>query len=306
MNNNTFNENFESFNEDSNSYLYDNINYNLVNNYDIFSSLNTVDLIQNETQYTKRIYYTSNENQPLLLNNNKEKDDNVLDKPKEKIIIFKTELIKEKNILTQNKKAKIEEIKNNNESTHNKYADDNIMRKCKFIILSQIMNFINVKIKEKYNHIGYGTKIKQLKKINKSQVTNIKVDYNIKFMNKQLKDIFSENISKRYTRFPLNKNEKLINELINEKDNEKKEYFNNLFSLTFSDCLNHFNGQKFVPILNDLELFKEIINDSKKLKKINVDINDKEYIEELRNYIENYEDILRSKKSRKRKKNSPI
>jgi hypothetical protein len=63
MNNNTFNENFESFNEDSNSYLYDNINYNLVNNYDIFSSLNTVDLIQNETQYTKRIYYTSNENQ---------------------------------------------------------------------------------------------------------------------------------------------------------------------------------------------------------------------------------------------------
>ena len=306
MNNNTFNENFESFNEDSNSYLYDNINYNLVNNYDIFSSLNTVDLIQNETQYTKRIYYTSNENQPLLLNNNKEKDDNALNKPKEKIIIFKTELIKEKNILTQNKKAKIEEIKNNNESTHNKYADDNIMRKCKFIILSQIMNFINVKIKEKYNHIGYGTKIKQLKKINKSQVTNIKVDYNIKFMNKQLKDIFSENISKRYTRFPLNKNEKLINELINEKDNEKKEYFNNLFSLTFSDCLNHFNGQKFVSILNDLELFKEIINDSKKLKKINVDINDKEYIEELRNYIENYEDILRSKKSRKRKKNSPI
>ena len=243
MNNNTFNENFESFNEDSNSYLYDNINYNLVNNYDIFSSLNTVDLIQNETQFTNRIYYTSNENQPLLLNNNKEKDDNALNKPKKKIIIFKTELIKEKNILTQNKKAKIEEIKNNNESTHNKYADDNIMRKCKFIILSQIMNFINVKIKEKYNHIGYGTKIKQLKKINKSQVTNIKVDYNIKFMNKQLKDIFSENISKRYTRFPLNKNEKLINELINEKDNEKKEYFNNLFSLTFSDCLNHFNGQ---------------------------------------------------------------
>ena len=252
MKNNNFNENFRFFDEDSNSYSYDNINYNLVNNYDIFPSLNTVDLIQNETQYTNRIYYKSNENQPLLLKNNKEKDDNVLDKPKEKIIIFKTELIKEKNILTQNKKAKIEEIKNNNESTHNKYADDNIMRKCKFIILSQIMDFINAKIKEKYNHIGYGTKIKQLKKINKSQETNIKVDYNIKFMNKQLKDIFSENISKKYTRFPLNKNEKLINELINEKDNEKKEYFNNLFSLTFSDCLNHFNGQKFVSILNDL------------------------------------------------------
>ena len=96
MKNNNFNENFGFFDEDSNSYSYDNIYYNLVNNYDIFPLLNTVDLIQNETQYTNRIYYKSNENQPLLLKNNKEKDDNVLDKPKEKIIIFKTELIKEK------------------------------------------------------------------------------------------------------------------------------------------------------------------------------------------------------------------
>ena len=300
--NSTPNENFEFLEDDSSSYA--NINHELVNDFNFFSSSNTADLIQNETQYTNRLYYNTTENQPSLIKN-KDKDIKEFNKPKE---IFKIEHVKEKKILTKNKKEKIEEINNNNknESTHNKYADDNIIRKCKFIILSKVMDFINVKIKEKYKHIGYGKKIKKLMKINKSQVTNIKIDYNIKFMDKQLKDIFSENISKRYTRFPLKKNEILINELINEKDNEKKEYFNNLFSLTFSDCLNHFTDKRLLPILNDLELFKEIINDSKKLKKINVDINDKEYIDELRNYMESYEDILRSKKSRKRKKNSPI
>ena len=301
---NSFNENFEFIEDESNSYPCDNINYNLLNNFNFFSSLSTVDFFQNETQYTNRLYYKPEENQPLLNKNNnkeKEKDDNDLNKPKEKII-FKIEHTEEKKIISVNKKTKSEEINNRNESTHNKYADDNILRKCKFIILTQVMDFINVKIKEKYKHIGYGTKIKQLKKINKAQVANIKTDYNIKFMNKQLKDIFSEKISTKYTRFPLNKNENLINELINEKDNEKKEYFNNLFSHTFSDCLNHFTDKKSVPILKGLELFKDIINDSRKLKKINVDINDKEYIEELRNYIENFENILRRKKTRKRKK----
>jgi hypothetical protein len=309
MNINAFNENFEFFDEDSNSYLYDNINHNLLNNFNFFSSSNTADFFQNETQYTNRLYYKTGEkkeSQPLLNKSNKDQDkdnNNDLNKPKEKII-FNIEHIKEKKIISVKKIEKIKEINNNikNESTHNKYADDNILRKCKFIILNQVMDFINVKIKEIYKHIGYGTKIKQLKKINKDQVTNIKTDYNIIFLNKQLKDIFSEKISTRYTRYPSNKNENLINELINEKDNEKKVYFNNLFSLTFSDCLNHFTNKKLVPILNGLELFKDIINDSKKLKKINVVINDKEYIEELRNYIENFENILRRKRIRKSKK----
>lgn len=163
MDNNAFNENFEFEEDDSNSYSYDNINHNLVNNFNFFSSLNTADLFQNETQYINRLYYKNKEAQPLLNNNNKDKDENDLNKPKEKII-FKIEHTEEKKILTKNKKEKIEEINNKTESTHNKYADDNILRKCKFIILNQVMDFINAKIKEKYKHIGYGTKIKQLKK----------------------------------------------------------------------------------------------------------------------------------------------
>ena len=299
--NNTFNESFEYIEEDS----YPNFNHNLVSNFAYFSSSNTADIIQNETQYSNLLYFKSDEMQSSLKNNNKGKDD--LKKPKEKVI-FKIEHNANKKILTQNKKRKIKETSTSDkiEAIHTKYADDNIIRKCKFIVLSHIMDFINSKIKEKYKNIGYGIKIKQLMKINKAQVSNIKTDYNLKFMNKQLKDIFSDTISTKYTRFPLKKNENLIKELINEKDDEKKEYFNNLFSLTFSDCLNHFIDKKFIPILKDLELFKKIINDSKKLKKINLKINDQEYINELSYYLENYQNILRRKKPRRAKKNSSV
>ena len=297
--NNTFNENFEYIEEDS----YPNFDHNLVSNFAYFSSSNTADIIQNETQYSNLLYFKSDEMQSSLKNNNKGKDD--FKKPKEKVI-FKIEHNANKKILTQNKKRKIKETTDKIEAIHTKYADDNIIRKCKFIVLSHIMDFINAKIKEKYKNIGYGIKIKQLMKINKAQVSNIKTDYNLKFMNKQLKDIFSDTISTKYTRFPLKKNENLIKELINEKDDEKKEYFNNLFSLTFSDCLNHFIDKKFIPILKDLELFEEIINDSKKLKKINLNINDQEYINELSYYLENYQNILRRKKPRRAKKNSSL
>ena len=299
--NNTFNENFEYIEEDS----YPNFNLNLVSNFVYFSSSNTADIIQNETQYSNLLYFKSDEMQSSLKNNNKGKDD--FKKPKEKVI-FKIEHNANKKILIQNKKRKIKETSTSDkiEAIHTKYADDNIIRKCKFIVLSHIMDFINAKIKEKYKNIGYGIKIKQLMKINKAQVSNIKTDYNLKFMNKQLKDIFSDTISTKYTRFPLKKNENLIKELINDKDDEKKEYFNNLFSLTFSDCLNHFIDKKFIPILKDLELFEEIINDSKKLKKINLNINDQEYINELSYYLENYQNILRRKKPRRGKKNSSV
>ena len=138
----------------------------------------------------------------------------------------------------------------------------------------------------------------------KEQVSNTKT--NIDFMNKKLKDIFSENITSRYTnpiRYPPEKNKNLIEELTNEQDEEKKNYFNNLFNLTFIDCLEHFINKKFIPILKDLELFEEIIKVPEKAKNIGLNINeDADYIESVKYYLENYEYILRSIKKRKKNK----
>ena len=212
----------------------------------------------------------------------------------EKNTIFKTE-----KIISRNKRNKIQEAKN--KSIHTKYANDNMIRKIKRIIINHMMEFINKKIEEKYKNIGNGIRIKKLLKMKKTQVSNSETSYNIGFLNKKLKDIFSENITKRYSIYPPEKNKILVEKLINEQDLEKKEYFNVLFNLTFIDCVEHFINKKYIPILRDLELFEEIIKVPEKAKLISKNINeDADYIESVKYFLENYENILRKIKVRPR------
>ena len=141
---------------------------------------------------------------------------------------------------------------------HNKYSDDNLRRKCKHLVLQNLMKFINDKIKEIYGHIGYGMKIKKLLIINQEQISNATIKFNKNFLSKKLSEIFSVNISTRYTNFDKEHNKILISELINDKDEIKRNYFKMLFNLTFVDCLRHFNGSKNIQILNDMTLFSQL------------------------------------------------
>lgn len=61
-------------------------------------------------------------------------------------------------------------------------------------------------------------------KINQSQVVNSNVKFNQQFLYKKLKDIFSEDVSAKCTRYNKDHNKKLINSLLNEKDKIKKKY----------------------------------------------------------------------------------
>ena len=82
---------------------------------------------------------------------------------------------------------------------HNKYSDDNIRRTCKHIILNNLLDFINNKIKEIYNNnIGSKKYIKQLLIMNQKQKCNSTSKFNknliIKLINEEdakKKDIFS-------------------------------------------------------------------------------------------------------------------
>lgn len=74
---------------------------------------------------------------------------------------------------------------------HNKYSPDNILRKCKHIILSQLMEFINNKIKDIYNgQIGNSIFKKELLTLNKEQKFNSNVIYNQNFLKKKLRRYF--------------------------------------------------------------------------------------------------------------------
>ena len=85
---------------------------------------------------------------------------------------------------------------------HNKFSDDNLRRKCKYIILSSLMEFINAKIKSIYNgDIGNYIYKKELLTLNKNQISDASIDFNKNFLNRTLGDIFSDTINSRFTNY---------------------------------------------------------------------------------------------------------
>lgn len=182
------------------------------------------------------------------------------------------------------------ERKKEKQVVHTKYSDDNMRRKCKHIVLENVMKFINEKIIELYINIGHGINVKKLLIINQKQITDATIKFNKLFLNKTLGEIFSEKISSRYTNYRSDHNQKLISDLINDNDENKKKYFLNLFNLKFFEVLRHFNGRASIQELEGLNTFDKL-----DLKQ------DEEYWENLKYYIVNYEEITLKKRERKNK-----
>ena len=226
-------------------------------------------------------------------------DNNSLIKLKEENMENKVEKEKEKEEKKERKKCGRKRLRSNNsQNEHNKYSDDNIRRKIKHFILKNLLIFLNIKIKEIYIEIGNGIFKKELQTINQSQKSDATINFNINFLQKPLSEIFSENISGRFTNLPSNHNKSLINQLLNEKDEEKRIYFRKLFGLHFIDCLRHFRGEEHINILDGLVCFKDMKNEI--LIKYAEDGND--YYETLKYYLNNYENIIYKKKARKSRK----
>ena len=189
-------------------------------------------------------------------------------------------------------------IDDKNIKVHNKYSDDNIRRRCKHLVLNNILDFINKQIILQYKgKIGNGIRKKKLYIINQSQKTDATINFNKNFLNKALKDIFSEPISSRYTDLPSNQNKIIIDILLNEKDENIRKYFNELFNINFSQCLSHFRGETYIKQLEGLKCFNDI-----KKKFLNKYEDGKDYVKVLEHYLNNYEKITERKKARSSRK----
>ena len=194
--------------------------------------------------------------------------------------------------ISTNKRKLGRKNKNSNEiGEHNKYSEDNLIRKIKSNILSYLFDFINSFISKIYVNVGKGVFKKELKKISQRQILD--TNRNKLFLNSTLEEIFSDDISRKYNNYPSQHNRNLIQKLINEEDEDKREKFKNLFSLTFLDCLMHIRGDKYFQELDGLETYDNIF------KKFS---NDKEYYDLLNNYIFNFEKIIMRKRLRKKRK----
>ena len=184
--------------------------------------------------------------------------------------------------------------KANNKNEHqSQFASDNIIKKIRIMILNAIIKFINEKLKIFFNNdLGKGICIKQLLPINRTILSHSSVEYDKEFLNKKLKEILSS-ISNKYTNALNTKNKDLIQDLINLED--KGKYFQELFDLSFLDCLKHISGTKYSDLLNDLPNIDNILIQDKK------NINEKE-INNYKDIINNYELIIEHKKARNKKK----
>ena len=183
---------------------------------------------------------------------------------------------------------------------HNKFSSDNIIRKVKHVILQRILNFINHKIRILYAYEGENIlKEKKLFKLKQNQPISSRSDYNKNFLEKTLGEIFSEDISSKYSCHPSTHNKKLIVSLINDKDEKKRNIFNNIFNLTFIDCLKHFRGNNKIEELEGINNLEDYLKGQKNK-------NDEEYCILLKYFVNNYETIIKEKKSRIRVKNKLI
>ena len=156
------------------------------------------------------------------------------------------------------------------------------------MLLNSLFRFINKKIKKEFNNdIGKGPNIKQFKSVSKKNLSHSKVEFDKQFLNVKLKEIFSENVSKKYTNYLPNKNKDLF---LNLKD---YDYFTKIFELTLLDCIQRINGNKNI-LLDDFETIEEIIlQENNKF--------DKEDIDMYKDIIINYQTYIENKKERKKK-----
>ena len=98
----------------------------------------------------------------------------------------------------------------NDENKHDKFSEDNLMRKIKTYIFNTILNVLNKSLKDRSQKF-----FKLEPKLNES----MKKDLNEKLMNQKIKEIYINNeISKRYkTETNCNNNINLIKKIYEEK-----------------------------------------------------------------------------------------
>lgn len=159
-----------------------------------------------------------------------------------------------------------------NKKIKDEYRFDLSRRKLKILVLKNVFKFIKRKIKGKY----------QLYKIAHKYKKELKIDDEKKYMQKTLGDIFSSNISDKYSTIKNKDYNKKVIDKIKRCDDELK----NIFNITFIECLNHFIEKKELDLLQGMNTFdKENFEDEK----------EKEYIR----YIgENYESEINKRNSR--------
>jgi F0F1-type ATP synthase gamma subunit len=100
-----------------------------------------------------------------------------------------------------------------------------------------------------------------------------------------LREIFSNNVSNKYSNYGLDYNRKLIEKIYNEKIQTKVI---DILEMTFLECLEHLRGSKHYEQLEGLEnVYEIVINELEKKENDEYMANFKEFVNRFEQYYEN-------------------
>ena len=190
---------------------------------------------------------------------------------------------------------KIGRIKSNStlKGVHNKLSQDNIIRKIKGRFLEKLRLYINTEYRKYFfkKNKNNAKIINWLKKINPKVSRKIKKEENLKWFQSKICEIFSENVSLRYSLYSPNSNKKKIERLISV--NEAK----NVIDILKTDI-----EKIYDKYINDekIEGFKTLKNDIEELKTYMEKTNQ----EKIKEYLSKYEYTAKNLKKIFRQKNS--
>ena len=201
--------------------------------------------------------------------------DNKLFKSKPEFKIHKKIIFKIEKVL------KLGRIKKNSSKIgkHDKYQRDNIIRKFKAFLIRNIFNYIN----KSFNSYKKNKELMGLKKISSVQTKLISKKEKLLWLNSQIKDIFSQNLTTKIVSFDKDYNIKLIDKLYKEG---KEEKVINILNKTIKDLWRAYINDDANQNFRGFETLK---NDIDKLKKIG---ESEKYMELYVNVAKKFEDIF--------------
>ena len=205
----------------------------------------------------------------------------------------------------KSKKSKIN-YDNYSESKHTKFSDDNMMRKIKNKVIESSRILVNKVFKDEINSGNIETNYmkQEFSKIKGAFSQELNIKYNLYFYQMKIKEIFSLELSNKYTAIEKNFNKELIDYIFSEDNKtffiKTKVLLNMPFHQYYHDI---FLGEKenwknyFVIDLNDN---KYQIENMLKIIENNEDNceNNTMYIKKINTLAHNYEKFFLSKKGR--------
>lgn len=182
----------------------------------------------------------------------------------------------------------------NNKEYHSKMKEDNLIQKIKVVFVNSSMNFINkrhknykIKINQKYERLVY--------KIKSEFAQVIKKDENLKFLQTSIRDLFSSDLSEKYSKQIKDFNRNQIAQLY--RDNKEKEVIE-ILDKTVNCLLNDYVEGKYKDEGFSLDID---LNEIKEKMEKNNEKNINNYIQEYKAKVKDFGNIFEKKISRNRK-----